>query len=89
MAKNRPAGPPHIRQLLLRLIYVLRVSDWEGDGAWTFPSRPKWGRIKGQTIYSLTGPWLREGAYQRSNQILLGGALAPRRSVSKSKPYAP
>ena len=47
------------------------------------------GRIKGQTIYSLTGPLPREGAYQLSNHLHLDGALAPGGGVSKVKPYIP
>ena len=48
---------------------------------------PRRGRVKGQTIYSLTWPLPREGAYQLSNHILLDGALASRGGISKVKPY--
>jgi hypothetical protein len=51
---------------------------WRGPG-------PETGRIKSQTICSLTGPWPREGAYQRSNHIILDGALAPRRGRIKGQ----
>ena len=44
---------------------------------WRDPG-PERGHIKGQAIYFLTGPWPREGAYQKSNHIFLDGALDPR-----------
>jgi hypothetical protein len=54
----------------------------------TYIHTPERGRIKGQTISSLAGPWPREGAYQRppiySYHILCFG---PRGGVSKVKPY--
>ena len=43
MAKNRAASPPHIIHLLLRLIYVLRVSHRDGGWGLGFLLPPRYG----------------------------------------------
>jgi hypothetical protein len=47
------------------------------------------GHIKGQAIYFSTGPWPREGAYQKSNHIFLDGVLAPRGGRIKGRAKTP
>ncbi len=51
---------------------------WRGPG-------PETGRIKRQTICSLTGPWPRGGAHQNSSHIVFDGALATRRGRIKGQ----